>query len=45
MDWAAAELGRESDEGSVVELVVDPDTGEQYLRRLPLNPGAAFILD
>ena len=40
VDWDAAELGREVEEGSVVEMVTDPHTGEQFLRRVPLKKGA-----
>jgi hypothetical protein len=40
VDWDAAELGREAEEGSVVEMVTDPQTGEQFLRRVPLKKGA-----
>jgi len=40
VDWDAAELGRDSEEGSVVEMVIDPETGDQFLRRVPLKQGA-----
>lgn len=40
VDWDAAELGREGEEGSLVEMVIDPETGEQFVRRVPLKQGA-----
>ena len=40
VDWDAAELGREMEAGSVVEMVTDPATGDQFLRRVPLKRGA-----
>lgn len=40
VDWDAAELGREVQDGSVVEVVTDSETGEQFLRRVPLKKGA-----
>ena len=44
-DWEAAELGREGEGGSVVEMVVDAETGEQFLRRVPLKKGARALFD
>ena len=44
-DWEAAELGREGEGGSVVEMVVDAKTGEQFLRRVPLKKGARALFD
>lgn len=42
-DWEAAELGREGEGGSIVEMVVDAETGEQFLRRVPLKKGARAL--
>ena len=45
VDWGAAELGRESEEGSVVQMVIDAETGEQFLRRVPLKKGARALFN
>ena len=43
VDWDAAYLGREVEEGYLVEMVENPTTGEQLFRRLPLKPGASVL--
>ena len=43
VDWDAAELGREGADGSLVEMVTDPETGEQFVRRVPLKRGARSL--